>query len=215
MPIQQNDFVEIDFVGRLKDDGAVFDVTSVERAKEYHLFSEGAHYGPRVICVGQRQIVKGVDDALLGKEPGKKYTIDVNMMDGFGAKDAKLIKVVSAQVLKKQNINPFPGLRLNASGMLATVKSVSGGRVMLDFNHPLAGKDLVYEVEIHKIILEDAKKVEALLESLVHMHHEQASVTCEQKQCAIKLKEDLPQPMKDAFLAKAKELVPGVELRFA
>lgn len=215
MPINKNDFVELDYVGKIKESGNVFDVTSADAAKKHGVFSAEGHYHAQVVCVGERHIVKGVDDALVGKEAGKSYTITVKPEDGFGVKDAHLIKVVSAQVLRKQNIDPFPGLQLNASGMLATVKSVSGGRVMLDFNHPLAGRELVYEVDVRQVVQDVQKKVVALLENLLHVHDDVGVVRVEGAKATITLKQDMEKGIKDAFVVKAKTLIPGLELAFA
>jgi hypothetical protein len=63
----------------------------------------------------------------------------------------------------EQKITPFPGLVLNIDGRNAKVRSVAGGRVMMDFNHPLAGKELHYEVEILEQVKEPKKMVESLL----------------------------------------------------
>ncbi len=215
MPIQKNDFVEIDYVGKIKDDNTVFDVTSAESAKKHNLYSPQGHYHSRVICVGQKQIIRGIDEGLVGKEPGKSYVLAVKPQDAFGMKDPKMMKVVSIDVLRKQNIDPFPGLQLNASGMMATVKSVSGGRVMLDFNHPLAGRELVYELDVHDIVQDDKKKVFSLLENFLHIHEDQVEMAQEGKQLTVKTKQALPKEVQELLGIKVKELLPGVDLKFA
>ncbi|MBW3019866.1 peptidylprolyl isomerase [Candidatus Woesearchaeota archaeon] len=154
-------FVELEYTGKIKD-GEVFDTTIEKVAKENNIFGNKAEYKPITICIGEGHIIKGLDKELEGKKAGK-YTFEIPAEDGFGKRDAKLIQLIPTQKIKQNNIRPFPGLQLNIDGTIATIKSVSGGRCMVDFNHPLAGKDLIYEVEVLKDVEDDVEKVKALL----------------------------------------------------
>ena len=57
-----------------------------------------------------------------------------------------------------------PGVTVNLGDMIGKIQSVSGGRVRIDFNHPLAGKELEYEVEVLEKIDEPEEKAKALIE---------------------------------------------------
>jgi len=61
------------------------------------------------------------------------------------------------QEFRKRQVIPFPGMTVNIDNLIGVVRTVSGGRVIVDFNHPLAGRKLEYEV---KIIEQVAKKEE-------------------------------------------------------
>jgi len=213
--IKKNDFIMIDFIAKSKSDNKAFDVTSVAEAKQVGLFAEGQQYGSRIICVGQGHIIKGVDDAFVGCEPGKSYEMEVKAENAFGKKDANMVKVVSAAILKKQGINPFPGLQLNATGMFALVRSVNGGRVLLDYNHPLAGKDVVYLVKIHEIIHDNEKKLSALVDNILHAPSGELTVRCEGTKCALQSKQKIPQEVQELFLKQVQACIPGLECTFA
>src|SRR3989344_1222392 len=142
--IKKNDFVEIEYTGRLKESNAVFDTTQEKVAKENDLYDKNADYSPLIICVGENHILRGLEEQMIGKETGKEYAFEVSSDNAFGRKDPKLIQLVPTNKFRQQNIQPFPGLQLNIDGVFGVVKTVSGGRCLVDFNHPLAGKDLVY-----------------------------------------------------------------------
>jgi FKBP-type peptidyl-prolyl cis-trans isomerase SlyD len=162
MVITKNkDFVEIEYTGRA--DGEVFDTTDESLANKEDLPKNNAVYGPITICLGESHLVKGLDKELIGKETNKEYTIELSPENAFGKKKAELFKLIPRSTFLKQEINPMPGLQVNIEGVVGTVKTVSGGRVYVDFNHYLSGKDINYEVKINKIITKTEDKVKALL----------------------------------------------------
>jgi len=163
MKIKKGDFVELEFVGRL-DDGKIFDLNKKEVAKAEGL----THVLDRVIvCVGEKEVVEGLDDALVDKEVEKDFHVDVTAEKAFGKRDPKLFQLLSANKFKEQELRPYPGLQINVDGMVGTVKTVSGGRIMIDFNHPLAGRDLKYDVKILKIVDDVNEKVEFSLKNML------------------------------------------------
>ncbi|MEK6835971.1 MAG: FKBP-type peptidyl-prolyl cis-trans isomerase, partial [Nanoarchaeota archaeon] len=143
MKTKIGDFIELDYVAKTKNDNKVFDLTNEEKAKEFNLYDEKRSYHAIKICLGYNDIIPGLDEALIDKEPGK-YVIEIKAEKAFGNKDHSLIKLVPNSVFTKQNIKPFPGLMVNIDGFIGVIRSSSSGRVLVDFNHPLAGKDLVY-----------------------------------------------------------------------
>ena len=163
--INKGDFIEIDYIGRLKDNNEIFDLTNKDDAKKNNIYNDKFKYGSKIICVGNSILVNGLDEFLIGKEC-KEYKIELLAEKAFGKKDPKLIKLVSISMFNKQKIKPFPGLQLNFDGMLGTVKTVSGGRVIVDFNHPLAGREVIYDIKIKRIVNEDKEKIDSLLEQI-------------------------------------------------
>jgi peptidylprolyl isomerase len=79
---------------------------------------------------------------------------------------------MNVNALKKENINPYPGLNLVMDGVIARVVSVSGGRVIIDFNHPLADKDVVYELKPLKIVEDVKEKLKTVMFSHFSYHSE-------------------------------------------
>lgn len=162
MAIKRNDFVELEYTGRFKEDNSIFDTTDKKIAKENNLFNENASYGPIIVCVGQEQALKGIDDALIGRDSGE-FKVGLKPENAFGNKDAKLIQLVPTSKFKQQKIQPMPGLQVNVDGIFGVIKTVSGGRTLVDFNHPLAGKELSYDIKVNRIVDDDGEKVKAFL----------------------------------------------------
>lgn len=216
--IKKGDFIEIDYIGALKSDGKIFDTTDEGVAKKEGFYSKGTKYGPAVICVGESNIVKGIDRQLEGKETGTEYVLDIKPEEGFGKKDAKLIQLISTSKFLKQKINPVPGLQLNIDGMMGTIKNVSGGRTLVDFNHPLSGQDIVYKIRVNRIVKDDKIKLRAMLNlglGLPEDSIEIAEITDGKAVVKTKQKLDLPKELLDALTKKANSMISGVkELEF-
>lgn len=159
--VKKHDFVEIDYSARTKEDNALFDTTQEEVAKKEGVYEKNSHYHPAVICLGENMLLKAIEEQLIGKETGKEYIIEVKAEDAFGNKNAQLIQLIPMSKFRQQNIQPVPGLQLNIDGMFGIVKTAGGGRCYVDFNHPLAGKDLVYHVSVKRIVEDDKEKLKA------------------------------------------------------
>ncbi|MUN28597.1 FKBP-type peptidyl-prolyl cis-trans isomerase [Sulfuracidifex metallicus] len=161
---KDKDFLLVDYTEKVKESGEIIDTTLEEEAKKAGIYSEDKSYGPVLVILGQGDVVKGLEEALYNAEVGNEKTVEIAPEKAYGNRDNTKIKIVSLSELKRQGINPYPNmvLRLNDGG-LATVKSVSGGRVILDLNHPLAGKVIVYTFKVEKVLDTQEDKVKALL----------------------------------------------------
>ena len=163
-PLKKGDFILVDLIGRVKETNKLFDVTSEDVARKENLFSEEVVYKPRLIIIGEDWVVKGLDEALEGLIIGETRTIEVTPEKGFGERDSSAIKVVSIREFRRQSVKPYPGMRVQIGARRGTVVNVGGGRVRVDFNPPLAGKTLVYEVTVQKKLTTAIDKIKALIE---------------------------------------------------
>ncbi len=155
--IRKNDFVEIEFTG--KSNGEIFDTTHPEEAKKIGI---DADVKPIIVSVGNQMLLKGFDNFLEGKEIGQKYSLHLRPELAFGPRNPSLIKLIPMRVFREKDLNPYPGMALQLDNYMTRVLSVSGGRVTVDFNNPLAGKEIDYEFKIKKKITDDKEKVNAL-----------------------------------------------------
>lgn len=207
--IKKHDFVEIDYTGTLKEDGTLFDTTDEKVARAKGVHGKNAHYHPIVICVGENYILKSLEDQMVGKEAGKEYQFEIGAEEAFGKKDMKLIQMIPLSKFRQQKIQPIPGLQLNIDGVFGLIKTVSGGRVLVDFNHPLAGKDIIYDVKIKRIVDDNREKIKALLDT--HLHAHDAEVSVNGGDASIKLKHDLPPEAMEEFKKIAERTVPSIK----
>ncbi len=163
--IKKGDLIELDFIGRFKETGEVFDLTIEEVAKKEKLRSpENFKFGPMKAFIGSGQLLKGIDNKLIGSEVGSEQEFDLKAEEAFGKRSPKLIQLVSINKLKKHNLNPVVGMQLNVDGRVAIVRSVTGGRVILDFNHPFSGKEVHYWIKPVKVIKDIKEKVGRAME---------------------------------------------------
>jgi peptidylprolyl isomerase len=161
MVLQKKDFIEIEFTGRIKD-GEVFD-SNIK--KDLEKLNPNETPKPLIFSLGEGMFMKGIDDFLIGKEIGK-YTIELSPEKAFGQRVKEFVQMVPIKLFHSQNIQPVPGAVFNFDGRIAKVLSVSSGRVMVDFNNPLAGKDVIYEVNVLKKVDNLNEKVKSFIEFL-------------------------------------------------
>jgi FKBP-type peptidyl-prolyl cis-trans isomerase 2 len=156
---KKKDFVEVKFTGY--SNGNIFDSNIEEDLKK---IDSKAKPRETIVIVGEGMLVPGFDRELEGKEIGKEYRIKVSAKEGFGERKKELVKTIPLKVFTEQKINPYPGMVLAMDNNLARIITVSGARVMTDFNNPLAGKDLEYKFTIVRIVSDDRERAKALFE---------------------------------------------------
>ncbi len=160
--MKQGSIVEINYTGKVVVSDEVFESTVEKKAIEAGIFDKKRKYEPMVIVVGEGDVLKGLDSALLEMKVGGQKTVKMGPEDGWGQRKPENIRVVPLQQFKEKKVQPFPSLVVEINGQQGRVQSVSGGRVRVDFNHPLAGKELEYQLKVEKEITEPKKQVEAL-----------------------------------------------------
>ena len=163
MALQKGDFILLELVGRVKETGDVFDTTMEETAKKERLYKEGEIYEPRLVVIGEGWVLKALDDKLPKMEISKNKKVEIPPKQAFGERDAEKVKRVSLRQLTAKGITPSIGMRVEYNGKMGTVRTIGAGRVLLDFNLPLAGKTLVYDVTVKKKLKTKKEKIIALI----------------------------------------------------
>jgi peptidylprolyl isomerase len=163
MALQKGDFILINLTAKVKETGEVFDTTIEETAQKERLQKEGEIYEPRLIVVGEDWLLKSIDEALPNMDVGKAETVEIPPEKAFGARDAEKVKRVHIKQLVEKGINPALGMRVEYGGKNAIIRSIGAGRALLDFNPPLAGKTLLYDVTVTKKLDSAEEKIGALI----------------------------------------------------
>jgi peptidylprolyl isomerase len=163
MSLQKGDFVFIDYVGRVKESGEVFDTTSEETAKKEHLYKEGDTYESKMVVIGEGWVIKALDESLTSMEVGKPSVVEISPDKAFGDRDPEKVKRVPLKQLLAKEITPTLGARIEFGGKTATIRAVGAGRVLLDFNPALAGKTLIYDATVKKKLETTEEKIGALI----------------------------------------------------
>jgi peptidylprolyl isomerase len=163
LSVEKGDFILIDYVTTIQETGEIFDTTSEDKAKESGILKENTVYEPMLVVVGEGWVLKELDDSLLGLELNAPATIEIPPEKGFGPRDPSKIRRVPIRRFRGQDVSLYPGAQIEVEGSLAIVRSVGSGRVQLDFNPPLAGKTLVYDLTVLSKIEEIEEKIKALI----------------------------------------------------
>ena len=212
MGLKNNDFVELDFIGRVKETGEIFDTTIEEEAKKASLLknenNENRKFEPLKICIGQGMVVKGLDKELEGKEIERDYEIELKPEDAFGKRDSKLVMIMPLSAFRARGVEPSAGMMLALDNFLVKISAVTSGRVIADFNSPLAGKHIIYKFRIKRKI-DDMKERVEILAGLFFGKPEMISV--ENSKAVIEVKMKLPDNIKEEFIKKFKEIL-GIDI---
>ncbi len=186
MPFEKDDFILIDYVAKVKETEEVFDTTKEEAAKKEKLYKEGEIYEPKLVAVGEGWVLKALDENLANLELNKTANIEIPPDKAFGNRDPEKVKLIPLRRLIAKGITPQLGMRVEIDGKLAVIRTIGAGRVQVDFNPPLAGKTLIYEVTVQKKIETKEEKVTALIHRRIPVV-DVAKFTSEMKAAAIKI----------------------------
>ena len=172
MPFKKGDFILMDYVGRVSETGEVFDTTLENVAKEEGMYKEGGLYEPSLVVIGEGWVLKALDESLPNLVLKKTEKIEIPPEKAFGNRDPEKIRLYPLRKLTSRRVTPQVGMRVEVDGRLATVRTIGSGRVLLDFNPPLAGKALVYEVTVQKKL----RRVKERILALIHRRMPQVDV---------------------------------------
>jgi len=217
MPIKAGDFILADYTCKVKESGEVIDTTISKVAEEAKLHKHDAVYELMFIVVGEGWVTKGLDEGLSGLEMGKTATIEVSPEKGYGTRDPSKMKLIPLRRFKADGVMPVPGMQLEIDRKPALIRSVGAGRVQVDFNHPLAGKTLIYEVSIASVIEAKEEKIKAIIHRrLPSVAKEKFGLTLAEKELTIEIPEEAfflegLQLAKRMILTDLEKLIPEIE----
>ena len=159
MAIQEGDFIKLSYSGSVHEE--IFDTTDEAEAKTAGIHSPNAIYGPVTICVGQKHVILGLDEELVGKEAGAEGDVVVAPDKAFGDRDPKRIKSFPKNQFKEKPVRGMP-VKIEEMGE-GTVVDVIGSKVIVDFNPPLAGQTLSYHYKIEEIVTDPLEELKGLV----------------------------------------------------
>jgi len=138
---KNGDTVKVHYTGRLKD-GQVFD-TSVNR-------------DPFEFTIGDEQVISGFEEAVVGMNPGESKTAQIPADEAYGPHNDEMVMEVERNQLP-EDLEPEVGDRLkirqsDGETFVVTVTDISVSNLTLDANHPLAGQDLIFDIQLVEIV---------------------------------------------------------------
>lgn len=215
-PVVKGDFILIELTGRVTETNEVFDTTSEEDAKSFGIYDSHEKYGPRLIAVGEKWLPEGLDKRLEGLRVGEEVTIEIPPGEAFGERDPANIRMVPYRILRSKGINPSLGSQIEFEGKRAVVRSIGAGRVQLDYNPPLAGRNVTYKLKILKRFETDVEKLRALLSMRFQGFEDKFNLKLDKKNLRVEEPEEIffaenLQITKRAYAIDVHKFFPNIE----
>jgi peptidylprolyl isomerase len=139
--VKEGDTVKIHYTGRL-DDGTTFDTS--------------AGNDPLEFTVGSHDVIPGMESALIGMEPGDEKTITIPSDDAYGPyHDEMVVTVERSEFPEEMEIEVDQQLSVmleDDQSIIVTIAEITDDVVTLDANHPLAGEDLTFDIQLVEIV---------------------------------------------------------------
>lgn len=144
--------VLVDYEGRLEN-GKLFDTSTKEVAKEGGVFNEDRDYQPLEVTIGENQLIKGFEEALMGMKEGEEKEVIIPPDKAYGIKREEFIKMFEKKHFK--GLTPKLGMlavmEFGGYARPARIVEVQEEQVKLDFNHVLCDKILIFKIKVIKI----------------------------------------------------------------
>ncbi len=150
MPFQKGDYVLLEYTVVDKDDNKVVETTVEDKAKEAGIYKPDEVYEPRLIIIGETKLFEPLEQAIMNSSEGQEITVEIPPDKAFGQRDPSKVRVISIREFYRYGKLPKVGDVVEINNQQGRVVSITGGRVTLDFNHPLAGKTLVVTAKVVK-----------------------------------------------------------------
>ncbi|NHI83914.1 MAG: hypothetical protein EAX81_06405 [Candidatus Thorarchaeota archaeon] len=161
--VKEGSLIYVDYIGRTKGDGKVFDLTIEEVAKKEGLFREDDRYEPILVSVGSNWLLEAIEEELVGMKIDQTKTIEIPPERGAGKRDPSLIKMIAKAKLEKQGVRIAIGEKITFGREQGVITQILGRTARVDFNPPMAGKTLTFDVTVKGIVSEPDEKVFAVL----------------------------------------------------
>lgn len=185
--MEPGSLVLVDYTLSVKETGSVIETTVEEEARKASIYREGEKYSPRLIYLGGKWVLESWEEELLKSEVGVERTVEIPPEKAYGFRDPGKVKTYAARRFSKPQ-ELTPGALVEVDNRIGVVRTVSGGRVQVDFNPPLAGRTLVYRFKIVRVLEDDAEKIKHLVNRrLPDVSVDEVTVGLEEAKAVIRL----------------------------
>ena len=147
----EGDSVNVHYTGKLEEDGTVFDTSRPP--------GEGQQTEPLNFTLGEQKVIPGFEQAVADMEPGEERTITLSPEQAYGPRRDDMVQEVDRSELPddlEANVGQQLQLRMqNGQTVPVVITEVEDDTITIDANHPLAGKTLVFDIEL--VSVEDSE----------------------------------------------------------
>lgn len=161
--VGEHSLVYVDYTGKIKDDDRVFDTTLESVARDHGIFKEKEQYEPMLVAIGWNWLLAALEEEMKGMKVGDSKSVEVPPEKGAGERDRNLVKKIPLIKLQKQGARGYKGEEIRFGRERGVITSVLGRSVLVDFNNPLAGKTLIFDISIKGIVSDPIEKLMAII----------------------------------------------------
>ncbi|MEM4239262.1 MAG: FKBP-type peptidyl-prolyl cis-trans isomerase [Nitrososphaerota archaeon] len=197
--VEPGSFVEGDLVIRVKDTNELVDTTLEEEARKAGVTT--GVFKPRLAIVGRGYLLKPIEDELINMRVSEQKTVELPPERAFGERDPSKVRIIPLRRFKDVEQPLSVGMRVIVDGKEGYIRSIESGRVQVDFNHRLAGKTLVSQFWVRKILVEDKDKILGVIGSLI------PEATAENTQVDLRKPEVIIKLAKETYTASGIQLL--------
>src|SRR3989442_614568 len=117
MAVKSGDFLLVNYTLKVKESGETVDTTFDSVAKDAHIHREDSTFGPKFIILGEGWLPKGLEESLVGLDPGTNKTVELTPEKGYGIRDPGKMRLVPIRRFReKSGVEPNPGLQAELDG---------------------------------------------------------------------------------------------------
>jgi peptidylprolyl isomerase len=147
MPFSKGSLVYVNYTAKVKDTNEPIETTLEDQAKRLDIYDADRRYEPRLVSVGEEWVLKGLDEEIAKMDVGEKKTVELPPEKGWGERDPTLLRMVPLRKFGEKADELRVGEEVEMDDRIAVIRFIGSGRAQVDFNHRLAGKTLIYDVE--------------------------------------------------------------------
>ena len=149
--VEEGDYVQVDYIGKLKD-GTVFDTSIKDVAIEAGIYNQKRDYQPLGFTVGAGEMINGFDKGVVGMSVDEDKTLTIPPEEAYGNYREDMLITRPIEELTAAGITPVAGAKISTiQGQVGSITNVTETDVVIDFNHELAGKTLIFDVTLVSI----------------------------------------------------------------
>jgi peptidylprolyl isomerase len=167
LAFEKGSLILVDYTAKVKDTEEIFDTTIEEDAKKHSIYESNIKYQPKLVSIGEVSypVLKGLDEALSKTTVADKLTVEVTPDKGFGERDSKKVRMIPIRKLGEDAEKVTVGDSIEVDGKRGIIRYIGSGRVQVDYNHRYAGKTILFDVNVIKLLDSANDKIDGILKN--------------------------------------------------
>jgi peptidylprolyl isomerase len=183
--------VYINYTAKVKDTGEAVETTIEEESKKLGIFDQERRYEPRLVAVGEGWMLKGLEDEIGNMGIGEKKMVELAPSKAYGERDSTQVRMIPLRKFGEKAAELRVGDAVEVDNRVGVVRFVGSGRAQIDFNHRLAGKTLVYDLETVKKLETDDEVTRGLIGRRLPGEGEKLAFSRNEDEISVEVAEEL------------------------